>query len=134
MRAQVPGQIDPTNVPVIRVMHDAKDRDRGPSPQVRVGTRGRKQTPAEVVLRLLILKHSRNWGFETLEQEVRANLVYREFTRIGTEKVPDAKVLAKIAPVIGTQGVHDLHRRGGELAREEKLVAGRRSAVGTTVG
>ena len=26
-------------------------------------TRGRKQTPAEVVLRMLILKHARNWSF-----------------------------------------------------------------------
>ncbi len=96
-------------------------------------TRGRKQTPAEVVLRLLILKHARNWGFETLEQEVRANLVYREFTRIGTEKVADAKVLAKIARVIGPQVVHDLHRRVVELAREKKLVSGRKMRVDTTV-
>ena len=36
--------------------------------------------PAEVVLRLLILKHVRNWSYEVLEREVRANLVYRDFT------------------------------------------------------
>ena len=48
--------------------------------------RGRKQTPAEVVLRLLLLKHIRNWSYDTLEREVRANLVYRAFTRIGDEK------------------------------------------------
>jgi len=46
-------------------------------------TRGRKQTPAEVVLRLLVLKHVRDWSFEGLEREVRANLVYRTFARIG---------------------------------------------------
>jgi hypothetical protein len=51
-------------------------------------TRGRKATPAEVVLRMLLLKHVRDWSFETLSREVRANLVYREFTRIGGEKVP----------------------------------------------
>jgi len=44
-------------------------------------TRGRRQTPAEVVLRLLILKHVRNWSYEVLEREVRANLVYRTFAR-----------------------------------------------------
>jgi transposase-like protein DUF772 len=44
-------------------------------------TRGRKGTPAEVALRMLSLKHMRNWSFETLEREVRANLVYRVFTR-----------------------------------------------------
>ncbi|MGA8308746.1 MAG: transposase [Terriglobales bacterium] len=42
---------------------------------------GREQTPAEVVLRLLLLKHIRNWSYDTLEREVRANLVYRAFTR-----------------------------------------------------
>jgi len=57
-------------------------------------TRGRAQTPAEVVLRLLILKHVRNWSYDTPEREVRANLIYRAFTRIGDEKVPDAKTLA----------------------------------------
>ena len=30
-------------------------------------TRGRKQTPAEIVLRLLILKHARNWSYDVLE-------------------------------------------------------------------
>ena len=49
-------------------------------------THGRTQTPAEVALRLLILKHVRNWSYDTLEREVRANLVYRAFTRIGDEK------------------------------------------------
>src|SRR6266481_133708 len=48
-------------------------------------THGRTQTPAEVALRLLILKHVRNWSYDTLEREVRANLVYRAFTRIGDE-------------------------------------------------
>ena len=33
--------------------------------------RGREQTPAEVVLRLLLLKHIRNWSYDTLEREVR---------------------------------------------------------------
>jgi IS5 family transposase len=43
-------------------------------------SRGRMQTPAEVVLRLLLLKHIRNWSYDVLEREVRANLVYRAFT------------------------------------------------------
>jgi hypothetical protein len=36
--------------------------------------RGRWQTPAEMVLRLLLLKHVRNWSFDTLEREVKMNL------------------------------------------------------------
>jgi hypothetical protein len=38
---------------------------------------------AEMVLRLLLLKHVRNWSFDTLEREVKLNLAYRDFTRIG---------------------------------------------------
>src|SRR5881227_398009 len=37
-------------------------------------SRGRLGAPAEVVLRLLILKHLRNWSYHVLEREVRANL------------------------------------------------------------
>jgi transposase, IS5 family len=44
-------------------------------------SRGRRGAPAEMVLRLLVLKHIRNWSYQTLEREVRANLVYRDFTR-----------------------------------------------------
>src|SRR5260221_363957 len=35
-------------------------------------TRGRPGTPAEVVLRLLVLKHMRNWSYGVLEGEARA--------------------------------------------------------------
>ena len=96
-------------------------------------TRGRRQTPAEVALRMLVLKHARNWSFETLEREVRVNLVYREFTRVGTEKVPDAKVVGKIAQVIGPEVVAELHRRIVELARENGVASGRKMRVDTTV-
>jgi transposase, IS5 family len=96
-------------------------------------TRGRRQTPAEVVLRLLILKHVRNWSYAVLEREVRANLVYRTFARIGAEKVPDAKTLGRLGQVIGPEVVADLHRRMVEIAVENKVVAGRRMRVDTTV-
>lgn len=57
--------------------------------------RGRPGFPAEVVLRLLVLKHIRNWSYAVLEWEVRANLVYRDFTRIGGDKMPDAKTMGR---------------------------------------
>ena len=60
-------------------------------------TKGRSQTPAGMVLRLLLLKHVRNWSLDGLEREVRMNLAYRDFVRIGLGKVPDAKTLARIA-------------------------------------
>lgn len=96
-------------------------------------TRGRMQTPAEVALRLLILKHVRNWSYDELEREVRANLVYRAFTRIGDQKVPDAKTLARLGQVIGPQVIGDLHERLVALAREQGVVKGRKLRVDTTV-
>jgi len=96
-------------------------------------TRGRKQTPSEVVLRLLILKHARNWSYDVLEREVRANLVYRDFTRIGSQKVPDAKTLVRLGQLLGPEVIEQLHGRMVDLAREHKVIQGRRLRVDTTV-
>src|ERR1700720_785053 len=96
-------------------------------------TRGRTQTPAEVALRLLILKHVRNWSYDTLEREVRANLVYRAFPRIGDEKVPDAKTMARLGQAIRPEVIGELHERLMELARERGVVQGRKMRVDTTV-
>jgi IS5 family transposase len=71
-----------------------------------------------VVLRLLLLKHIRNWGYDTLEREVRAYLVYRAFTRIGDEKVPDAKTLARLGQLLGAEVIEELHQRIVQLAQE----------------
>jgi transposase, IS5 family len=95
--------------------------------------RGREQTPAEVVLRLLLLKHIRNWSYDTLEREVRANLVYRAFTRIGDEKVPDAKTLARLGQLIGPEVMEELHQRIVQLAQEHGVTSGRKLRVDTTV-
>src|SRR3982075_2961936 len=73
-------------------------------------TRGRRGTPAEVVLRLLLLKHIRNWSYSALEREVRANLVYRQFTRVGAEKVPDAKTLGRLAQALGPEVIEQIHQ------------------------
>ena len=96
-------------------------------------TRGRKGTPAEVVLRLLELKHMFNWSYAELHREVRANLVYREFTRIGGGKVPDDKTLGRLARQLGTEAVEKLQQRLVAIAQDKKIVAGRKLRVDTTV-
>jgi transposase, IS5 family len=96
-------------------------------------TRGRKATPAEVVLRMLLLKHVRDWSYETLSREVRANLVYREFTRVGGGKVPDDRTMGNLARQLGPEAVEKLHRRVVEIAQENKIATGRRMRVDTTV-
>jgi transposase, IS5 family len=96
-------------------------------------TRGRKQTPAEVALRMLILKHVRNWSYEVLEREVRANVVYRSFCRIGMEKVPDEKTLVRLGQAIGPETIRELHDRVVALARQRGVIRGRKMRVDTTV-
>jgi len=96
-------------------------------------TRGRPGTTAEIVVRMLLLKHMRGWSFEDVTREVRANLVYREFTGIGAGKVPDDKTMGRLARQLGPEAIEKLHRRTVEIALANKVVEGRKMRVDTTV-
>lgn len=96
-------------------------------------TRGRPGTPAEVVLRMLVLKHMRDYSFEELSREVRANLVYREFTRVGGGKVPDDKTMGRLARQLRPEVIRQVHDRVVAIAQEENIVQGRKMRVDTTV-
>jgi len=96
-------------------------------------SRGRLGAPAEVVLRLLILKHVRNWSYQVLEREVRANLVYRDFTRVGAGKTPDAKTVGRWGLAVGPETIKQIHDRMVQIAREQQVLQGRRMRVDTTV-
>ena len=96
-------------------------------------SRGRPGTSAEVVLRLLILKHIRNWSYEVLEREVRANLVYRDFTRVGGGKMPDAKTMGRWGVALGPEVIKRVHERIVRIAQDQGVTAGRRMRVDTTV-
>ena len=96
-------------------------------------SRGRLGAPADVVLRLLVLKHVRNWSYEVLEREVRANLVYRDFTRVGGGKMPDAKTIGRWGLAVGPETVKQVHERLVQMAQAEGIATGRRMRVDTTV-
>src|SRR5215469_2010114 len=95
--------------------------------------RGRRGTPGEVALRMLVLKRIKGWSFEETEREVRQNLVYRHLARVYFERVPDAKTLIRLSRAIGTAGIEAIHQRLLELAKDQGLIAGRRARVDTTV-
>ena len=82
---------------------------------------------------MLVLKHLYRWSYDTLEHEVRANLVYRAFARIGTDAVPDAKTILKIARVLGPDVIAQVHAQLVRVAVAQKVTRGRRLRVDTTV-
>lgn len=95
--------------------------------------RGRPGTPAEVVLRMLVLKHLYDWSFDECERETRGSLVYRAFCRIDCERVPDAKTLIRLSHLLGADVLKDILARLVDLARERKVVRGWKLRVDTTV-
>ena len=66
-------------------------------------------------------------------REVRANLAYRDFTRLGAAKMPDAKTMGRRGMATGPTVIHQIHDRIVQIARAHDVVPGRRMRVDTTV-
>src|SRR5256884_4246292 len=88
--------------------------------------RGRPGTPAEVVLRMLVLKHLYDWSFEECEREVRGSFVYRAFCRIDCERVPDAKTLIRLAHLLNPTLLKAPLDRLTAMARKRRRIRGTR--------
>jgi len=83
-------------------------------------------------MRLLILKHVRNWSYVVLEREARANLVYRSFTRVGAGRCRMPKPWGAGALLSGRKS-SSRFTKNGEIAHEKGVTDGRRMRVDTTV-
>jgi len=68
-----------------------------------------------------------------LEREVRANLVYRDFTRVGGGKMPDAKTMGRWGVMLGPKVLKQIHERVVKVAQAKGVTTGRRMRVDTTV-
>jgi IS5 family transposase len=99
----------------------------------RSATRGRPSTPAEVVLRMLVLKHLRQWSYEELEWEVTGNLVYRHFCRIDAGTVPDAKTMVRYGQLLDERVLRPVFDRIVNLAIVDGTTRGHRMRADTTV-
>jgi transposase, IS5 family len=95
--------------------------------------KGRPSTPAEVVLRMLALKHLRRWTYEQLEWEVTGNYVYRRFCRIDGGDVPDEKTMVRYGQLLDDAFLKRVFDRIVEIGTERGISAGRRMRVDTTV-
>ena len=97
------------------------------------GQRGRYGTPAEVAVRMLVLKHLKDWSYEQLQWEVTGNLVYRYFCRIDGGKVPDAKTMVRLGQLLDGEMLRPLFDRIVKLAVQRRVTRGRKMRVDTTV-
>ena len=84
--------------------------------------RGRKQTPAEALLRLAVLKHVRNWSFEDIEREVRANVVYRQLLHAWSGKSAGCQDAGDGSVQAWPRVIDEVHQRLWRIAQEKKVV------------
>ena len=94
---------------------------------------GRPSTPAEVILRMLVVKHLYNLSYEKTDQYVSDSLVLRAFPRLYLEPVPDDTVPIRWANTIEPQRLEALHARTVTLATELPVAKGRRLHTDGTV-
>lgn len=87
---------------------------------------GRRSTPVEVILRMLVVKRLYNFSYEQTEHFVSDSLVLRQFCRLYLEAAPDDTTLIRWANLIGPKTLETLNERAVELARSLKVTRGRK--------
>ena len=94
---------------------------------------GRRSTPVEVILRMLVVKRLYDWSYEQTERFVSDSIVLRQFCRLYLQSVPDDTTLIRWANQVGSQTVASLNDRVVELARSLKVTRGRKLRVDSMV-
>ncbi|HEY1348280.1 MAG TPA: transposase [Ktedonobacteraceae bacterium] len=89
-------------------------------------TVGRPSTPAEALLRMLLLKHAHGWSFQETEDQVDQSLVLRWFCRLFWQRTPDDSTLIRWAKILRPGTLHRLVERTADLARQAKVTQGRK--------
>src|SRR5437867_4847985 len=79
---------------------------------------GRPGIAPDRLLRCCVLKHLKGWSFRELERELRANLIYRRFTRFDAEVTPDFSTFSRVFAVLSPAVTEEIHARVGGVARE----------------
>ena len=94
---------------------------------------GRRSTPVEVILRMLVVRRLYDWSFEATERNVSDSLILRQFCRLYLEAAPDDTTLIRWAKLIGPDTLECLNERAVALAFERKVTRGRKLRTDATV-
>jgi transposase, IS5 family len=92
---------------------------------------GRHSTPAEVLLRLLVVHHLYAWSYQETVERVADSLVLRWFCRVYFRRVPDKTTLLRWAHTIQPATLHTLLDRSAVLARQAKVATTPASCAST---
>jgi transposase, IS5 family len=93
---------------------------------------GRHSTPAEVLLRLLVVQHLDAWRYHATVERVADSLVLRWFCRVYFQRVPDKATLLRWAATIRPQTVQALLDRSAVLATQAKVPRARKLRIDST--
>jgi transposase, IS5 family len=93
---------------------------------------GRHSTPAEVLLRLLVVQHLYAWSYQETVERVADSLVLRWFCRIYFQRVPDKATLLRWAATIRPETMQLLLDRSAVLAQHAKVTHARKLRVDST--
>jgi IS5 family transposase len=96
-------------------------------------TTGRKSTPVEVILRMLVVRRLYGWSFEQTEKRVKDSLVLRWFCRVYFETVPDDTTLIRWAGQVQGETLETFNQRLTHLATKLKATRGRKLRTDGTV-
>lgn len=130
-------QTDPVLVQLDRLLEDDQLYQQVRADLVRryrlTAVHGRHSTPAEALLRLLVVKHLYAWSFEETEKRVADSLVLRWFTRLYFRRVPDDTTLLRWARTLQPDTLHALVARAAQLAAQARVTRARKLRVDGTV-
>jgi IS5 family transposase len=131
--ARVPelaGQTDPVLAALDRLLDDDGLYQQVRGDLVRryqwTAVHGRPSTPAEVLLRLLVVQHLYAWSYQETVARVADSLVLRWFVRVYFRRVPDATTLLRWAHTLRPETLHALNDHVAQLARQAKVTRARK--------
>jgi hypothetical protein len=130
-------QADPVLMRLDRLLEDDLLFQRVRADLVRryrlTGVHGRHSTPAEVLLRVLVVRHLYGWSFEETEERVADSLALRWFCRVYFRRVPDDTTLLRWAHTIQPETLQVLLERTAQLAVRLRVTRARKLRVDGTV-
>jgi transposase, IS5 family len=93
---------------------------------------GRPSTPAEVLLRLLVIQHLYAWSYQETVERVADSLVLRWFCRVYFQRVPTKATLLRWAATIRPVTLQALVDRAARLAKQARVTRARKLRLDST--